>query len=353
MSGRTSVLVALAALTLSTSGCGAGRGQGPTAGGDSLSNAAETGRAAAPARACLPVKYRAEELRWDIALRHGPSGATLCVRELDDEGQPGASQCWAVDDQGLGEKRAAPTGSKSQAGRLPGAERELPWVLDNLSGDRRARVTESQVTIMELPSERPIAQIPLRSPSGDGGLSAEPSDAYFVGEVLFIIDHDAGPHADVIAFWPPAESEQVADEVYHGQVAILDSLRVGMAGPGLMSLDIHDTSSGQRSRIERDVPRPAVCTDEGFSEYLLEPDFFCGPDELDRLPAGPERESRSACCAELEKSLQPYMDAPMVALDSERVLVALTGARRGDLAILHLGQQAIVRELPLWCSGGE
>lgn len=334
-------LVALVAFAACRPGADAAgpRSAGPLANSTEVESAASAG-----ASSCLPERYRADRTRWDIALHWGTSGPVACARELADDGQPGAQECWAVSDQGLGDNRPVPS---SMPGRLRTASHDLPWTIDNVAGDRRAVISDERVEIRALPDERVIARMPLRDETGDRGLSASPSDALFVGEVLFLVDHDAGPHADVIAFTPPDRIQQVADEVYQGSVAVLDDRRVGLASPALTLVSVYDVQTGAQRRFERPIPKSEACASEDLQEYLLEPDFFCpGEDEAgEGADAG-----RAACCTELARTLLPYMNVSMVALDADRMLVALSGSRRGDFAVVDLKRGAIAREWSARCS---
>lgn len=316
-----------------------------------LSNQVPEDPRSANTRGCLPADYKRmpvrppEEIppgqRWDVALYPGQP-PTLCARKLAEDGRPAGRECWSLNELGLGDRRPAPT---ARAGQLSDPTVPLPWTLDNAQGDRQAVISEEQIEMRDVPSGRVIARMPLRDLDHDRGLSAEPSGAYFVGERLYLIDHDAGPHADVIAYTPPTDITQVADEVYHGSVAILDGRRVGLASPGLTRLDIQDVTTGVITRIERQIARPEICSATDFDEFFLEPDFFCYSDDATEGSIV----DRHTCCQKLSQTVLPYMDTPMVAIDQRHIAVALTGPRLGHIALIDLDRRAIARELSLFC----
>lgn len=300
-----------------------------------LGNAAANGSRTAPEveRPCLPQPSTSQQTLMHVVLTPGVPSPNLCLQAPADEQTNPHETCWTVDAGGL----VAPSASTLTISARPLIvdEQTEPFHLDSVDGRYRAMVTPTHVDIHDRRASRRLSHTPLTSEND--GVSASVSGAYFVGDTLFLVDHDAGPHADVIGF--RAGSDQpgtVADEVYHGSISVIDKHRIAFAGPALTTLTIYDTRTHERIQYSRDVPRTDACGDQSVvHDYLLEPD--CDPPVDQR------------CCEHLDRHLGRYMDAPVGELADGRFLVALTGTHLGQIAIFDPGERTFVDHLSIIC----
>ena len=300
----------------------------PSTGGSgtrTLANEASPGAGAASRSSCVPQSSEQREL----GLEPGADGLLLCARAPVSATEASARSCWHVGIAGLGAKRSAPS---SHLGHAVATEEEGGgrWHVTSTNGERKALIEADGPRFLFSRVGGPGGEVEVRLQYGgnDQGPSAAIVEAYFVDDVLFLVDHDAGPHADIIGLIDNGDLlGQIVDEVYNGSISILDEHRIAFAGPAMTSVTIYDTRTRAARTHGRSWPRPETCDDELLDMFFLEGASACHPDQAT------EEQATGPCCRYLQRDMAPYIGATMGALDDGRILVALTGTRAGELVV--------------------
>lgn len=318
--------------------CGGGKGRGRTSG------------AGGRDRGCLPAAG-ASSLR----LVNVDGRTHLCSERSVADGGPAHHACWLVD-VASGAVRPSDVVVEPGRGRLVPAE----WTAEGLCAEGYCVPVpedveeEGQPTVQLAVGENVAVMLTGGVGGNDGfalfdrakrlrplpgapdradGPSASASDPLIVGDVIFVGDFDAGPHADVHVYTSegvllgpvtdPADAEEYSGdfELWNGSVSVLGEHEVAFAEHLLQRVLVFDTRERKVTQVWRRQPAPSPsCTPEMRDTYF-------DAVEVNLELALEEGRMNPACKRDLdvvEGRFGPYG----LARDADGALVAL--ARIGD-----------------------
>ncbi len=349
------VATILAAAAAAVGACG---GRGGSGGGTDVVGGG--------APACLPAV--AEGQRLGLVTAGGQ--AHVCRERLDDRGsgawRPDA--CWLVDlatgalaradlvaEPGRGQPEPATWTEAGLCARgycvpgEPGGAADDPVLILAVGEQVAAAIGPDDEWHLFDAGKRRVT----RPPPGerDDGPGASPAEPRVVGDVVFIADLDAGPHADVHAYArdgrylgmvrdPDGSEEAPGDfELYNGTVSTLSAHEVAFVEHRLVRVLVVDTRAGTTTVWHRRLGRPAPCS-------LEERDLFLDPVDVDLEFAIEDGTITAACLQALEASDGRFGPAG-VARAADGALVTLARAPGGH-ALVHFDRAgAIAREVPV------
>ncbi len=333
--------------------CGGARGGGPA-----------ENRAAAGG-ACLPV---AGDATYRLVTTGGRTH--VCSERAGDDDHAAERACWVVE---LG----AGTLSQSDLVDEPGRGRWVPaaWTKDGQCAEgycipgQPSDDGDGAQSSLQLATGASVAVViggergfylfdaskrlrPLPAgPDRDDGPGASPGEPWIVGDVIFIGDFDAGPHADVHAYTAdgsllgpitdPADHEEYSGdfELFNGTISLLSDHEVAFAEHLLARVLVYDTGTHTTSVWERRTATPAACTAEQRAVFF---------DPVDvNLEFALEDGSMPRACLDTLKASDGRYGAHGVARAADGALVALTRAA-DRFTLVHFDAAGVVaREVAL------
>jgi hypothetical protein len=193
---------------------------------------------------------------------------------------------------------------------------------------------------------------PPPSADRDDGPSASASDPMIVGDVVFVGDYDAGPHADVHVYGTdgrylgpvtdPADTDEYSGdfELWNGSISVLGDHEVAFAEHLLQRVLIFDTRAKKVTKVwHRQSELPETCTSEMKEIYF-------DPVEANLEFALEDGKVTPVCKASLDSAEGRFGPYGM-ARDARGDLVAL--ARTGEtLVLVTLDNDGdVARDVPL------
>ncbi len=336
LAGLTATVVAVA--------CGSGNGPTSVVPSSALDDGDDAGASAKPTPSvCLP-KDLGTDKGPGLQLVRSAEGPLLCLLGTDWVADKKYDKCYRVGDDLVLVDHPAPTTLGKGVGVALGDGKT--YTVEGSDGKHHAVVTSDHIEIYDSAAAKQLARFAIYGEPGasddpaDQTISAELAVVYMIGDTVFAVDHDAGPHADVHGFRADGKSlGMVVEEVYNGAISILSEHAIAFADAGMANLFVYDTKAGKMQRYPRKVSKPSECSEAQFSDYLVEPSMQCDPDNEER---------DAKCCAALETSYGAYMEASIGALANQQFLLMLA-TPLGKVALYDAPSGTIVREKSLLC----
>ena len=184
----------------------------------------------------------------------------------------------------------------------------------------------------------------------DDGPSAAMGDALVVGDVVFIGDHDAGPHADVhmwkadgtslgVVRAPGARDYEGDYERYGGTISLLSEHQVAFAELLLQRVLVVDTRTLKTTVWKRTLPAVAGCTDDNVRLYFSPVD---GETEW-----AIEEGAMTRACLDGLRAAHARFEGGSVAMTGDGALVTLARDARG-VALVHFDDRGgVAREVAI------
>lgn len=338
-----------------TSGAGAERDRESKRESDRDAGAA----GALPAADCLPAKLKTDSsMRLELAsIGKDP---IVCAIDSDKTRLAGSIGCWKVDLSKMGSgtvpivsQPAAPLPNRNvdamlvdgcahgfclpKDAKADGADiAHMAW---NTERTRVALLAGEDVHLFDAKTKAHQSSFSVRGPKGMSNAAVE---VYLVGKFVFVVGADEGQPSGVWVF--RADGTQVGPiqalggkaktpvSPYRGSFSVLDPGHVAIADRGMETLTTYEVETGRRLKSVRKLPKMA-----------------CKPNELEAFWRGDGKVSKK-CKAAVESASGVFVGATAV-MGSTNLLVALQGARLGELAVIDpksLAEKRQPLQMP-WC----
>ena len=299
--------------------------------------------AAKPPRVCLPKDVGTEK-GPGLQLVRSEAGPLLCLLGADWVADKKYDKCYQIGADLALVAHPAPTALPKGVGVALGDGKT--FTVEGSDGKHHVVVTADHIEIHDSTAAKQLARFAIYGEASDSDdpadqtISAEVAVVYMIGDTVFAVDHDAGPHADVHGFRADGKSlGMLVEEVYNGAISILSDRTIAFADAGMANLYIYDTKTAKMQRYGRKVSNPSECSEAQISDYLVEPSMQCDP----------EYEERDAkCCAALDESHGAYMNASVGMLSHQQFLLVLA-APLGHVAVFDARTGTVGARKSLLC----
>lgn len=212
----------------------------------------------------------------------------------------------------------------------------LAW---NHDGAHAAMLVGDEVHLFDAATKAHQSSFSVR---GAKGVANDAVEVFFVGKVVFVVGADAGQQSGVWAFkvdgTPIGPIQALGGKAktlvspYRGSFSVLDPGHVAIAERGMETLTTYEVDTGRRIKSVRKLPKNP-----------------CKPDEIDAFWHDSGKVTKK-CRIALESASGMFVGATAV-MGSMNLLVALQGARLGELAVIEpksLAERRKPLKMP-WC----